>query len=124
MNHDRKEEEYLARQPQGSEARTPYKSVGAAASVKGGKRLISGQRLPPGASANRQRSPTQSIYEKESHLGSAPTNKHGVRLQSTRIDPSRFDRANAAALAKVPKGGPVVDEYYLNQRIMQLNLDR
>ena len=53
-----------------------------------------------------------------------PTNKHGVRLQSTRIDHSRFSRPNAAAISKMPKGGPVIDEYYLNQRIMQLNQDR
>jgi len=52
------------------------------------------------------------------------TNKHGVRLQSTRIDRSRFNRPNAAAITKGSKGGPAVDEYYLNQRIMQLNLER
>ena len=52
-----------------------------------------------------------------------------MKLKSTRIDPSRFERVtNASTVQKMThaKGnnGQIIDENYLNQKIMYLNEER
>ena len=49
-----------------------------------------------------------------------------MKIQSTRIDVSRFDRPNAGALQKLTmaQDGSTIDENYLNQKIMYLNQER
>jgi hypothetical protein len=49
--------------------------------------------------------------------------KHGVKLQSTRIDVSRFDKPSAMKLSIGP-GGHQIDEHYLNSKIAFLNEER
>ena len=56
-------------------------------------------------------------------IANSTQSEHVKKLQSTRIDPSRFNRPNAGTVSKMNVGanGQVIDENYLNQKIMYLN---
>ena len=57
---------------------------------------------------------------------SVTLNKNSTKLPPTRIDPTRFARPNAGAVSKLTMAhdGQIIDDNYINQKIMYLNQER